>query len=192
MPSPPSLIASVSGIRGIVGETLTAELALAFARALGTYAGGQPVAISRDSRPSGEMLYEAVAAGLMSTGSDVYFLSINPTPTVGVGVRRLEAAGGVQITASHNPSEYNGLKLFNRHGAVLSAAEGAEVLRIFHGGQFRTADWRAMGKVRTAMVDPMREHIQQVLAQVDHNAISKRRFRVLIDANHGAGGPLAL
>lgn len=192
MTSPPSLIASVSGVRGIVGETLTVETALAFARAFGTYVGGQPVAISRDSRPSGEMLYEAVAGGLMSTGSDIYFLSINPTPTVGLAVRRLEAAGGAQITASHNPSEYNGLKLFSRHGTVLSAVEGEQVLRIFRAGQFRTADWRGVGKVRTPTADPMREHIQQVLAQVDHTAISKRRFRVLLDANHGAGGPLAL
>src|SRR4051812_21261670 len=93
------LIVSVSGVRGIVGDSLTADVALDFARALGTYLEGKPVVLGRDSRPSGPMLAAAAGAGLMSAGCDVYDLGICPTPTVGVAVRQLGAAGGIQVSA---------------------------------------------------------------------------------------------
>src|SRR5919197_1539474 len=97
------LIVSVSGIRGILGEGMTPEAAAAFAAALGTHAGGGAIVISRDSRPSGVLLRHAVVAGLLSTGCTFQDLDIMPTPTVGFAIRRLGAAGGIQITASHNP-----------------------------------------------------------------------------------------
>lgn len=192
MSNPPNLIVSVSGVRGIVGRELTASVAMRFAQAWGSYLKGGTVAVSRDSRPSGEMLYEAVAAGLMSVGCNVYFLSINPTPTVGFITRRLEAAGAVQITASHNPAEYNGLKLFGSNGAVLPTMEGERVLQAYQRETYPLAEWHNTGRTQTVMFDPSREHIRQVLAQLDCDAIVKRHFRILVDANHGAGGPLAL
>ena len=107
------LIVSVSGIRGIVGAGLPRPTAaLAFAQALGTYLGGGRIVLSRDSRPSGAMLRHAVVAGLTACGCEVHDLGIAPTPTVGLAVRKLEAAGAIQITASHNPAPWNGLKLF--------------------------------------------------------------------------------
>src|SRR6516225_7230532 len=121
------LIVSVSGIRGIVGQTLTPAAALAFASALGAHTGGGAVVVSRDGRPSGVMLRHAVLAGLTAAGCDVHDLDVSPTPTVGLAVRTLQAAGGVQITASHNPAEWNGLKLFDAEGRVLPAAEGKQV-----------------------------------------------------------------
>jgi phosphomannomutase len=138
------------------------------------------------------MFYEAAAAGLMSVGCGVYFLSINPTPTVGLITRKIQAAGAVQITASHNPAEYNGLKLFADNGAILGAEEGRNVLRLYQDGTARLKQWHDVGKAQTVMLDPSREHTREIMAHVDCNAIAKRRFRILVDANHGAGGPLAL
>jgi phosphomannomutase len=188
----PNLIVSVSGVRGVVGQSLTPEVATAFAGALGTYLTGRPVVLSRDSRPSGEMLRHAVAAGLMSTGSQVYDLGIAPTPTCGLAIRQMHAAGGVQITASHNPAPYNGLKLFGPQGMVLTAAEGEQVVNLFPHGPFRRAAWHEVGASRPPASDPFRYHLNRVLEQVDARPLRQRGFRVFVDANHGAGGPLAL
>src|SRR5437879_2290550 len=118
------LIVSVSGIRGIVGQGLTAETALAFASALGTHLDGGRIVLSRDGRASGGMLRHAVLAGLLEAGCEVRDLGVAPTPTVGLAVRQLKAGGAIQITASHNPPEWNGLKLFDSRGRILSAFEG--------------------------------------------------------------------
>src|SRR5207253_9117037 len=120
----PNLIVSVSGIRGIIGQALTPEAATAFAAALGTFTQGGRIVLSRDGRPSGAMLRHAVLAGLLGAGCEVQDLGVTPTPTCGLAVRRLQAAGGIQITASHNPAEWNGLKLFCPEGRVLPAARG--------------------------------------------------------------------
>src|SRR6266851_6274769 len=95
-----NLIVSVSGIRGIIGEGLTPKAALAFASAYGAYVNGGRVVLSRDGRPSGLMLRNAILAGLTATGCEVHDLQVAPTPTVGLAVRTLSAAGGIQITAS--------------------------------------------------------------------------------------------
>src|SRR5215831_6825631 len=142
-----SLIVSVSGIRGIVGESLTPAAALAFASALGAHTGGGKVVVSRDGRPSGAMLRHAVLAGLSAAGCAVHDLGVAPTPTVGLAVRHLQAAGGIQITASHNPAPWNGLKLFGPDGRVLSAAEGRKVQERFERGSGRSAAWDALGAV---------------------------------------------
>src|SRR5262249_40641936 len=112
------LIVSVSGIRGIVGTGLTAETALAFASALGTHLGGGRVVVGGDGRPSGALWRHAVLAGLLEAGCDVKEVGVAATPTVGLAVRKLEAKGGIQITASHNPAPWNGLKLFGSDGRV--------------------------------------------------------------------------
>lgn len=184
-----TLIVSVSGIRGIVGHGLSAEKALAFASALGGHLRGGTVALSRDGRPSGAMLRHAVLAGLLQTGCAVHDLGIVPTPTCGLAIRRLGAQGGVQITASHNPAEWNGLKLFSARGAVLTAAEGKVIKELFDAGATSTADWDRLGTVRpcTAAND---WHRDRVLELVDAAGIRQRGFSVFLDANGGAGGPL--
>jgi len=185
------LIVSVSGIRGIVGQGLTPEAALAFAAALGTYVNGQRVVLSRDGRPSGAVMRHAVLAGLLAAGCDVEDLNIAPTPTCGLAVRRIQAAGGIQITASHNPAPWNGLKLFGPDGAVLNAAEGRKIQALFDAGAFRNAPWDGLGSVV-----PWRQvedcHREQVLELVDVPRIRSRHFRVLLDANGGAGGMLGV
>lgn len=183
------LIVSVSGIRGIVGEGLTPEVALRFASALGTSLGGGRVVLSRDSRPSGAMLRHAVLAGLTATGCEVHDLGIAPTPTVGLAIRNLKAAGGVQISASHNPSPWNGLKLFGGDGAVLSPSAGAAIKSVYEQGKFSYAKWNGDGALaECASAEDW--HRETVLALVDVAAIRKCGFRVLLDANAGAGGRL--
>src|SRR5947209_15661671 len=141
------LIVSVSGIRGIVGRGLTPAAALSFAQALASTVAGKPVVVCRDGRPSGAMLRHAVVAGLQADGCTVYDLGIQPTPTCGLAVRRLQAAGGIQITASHNPAPWNGLKLFGSDGAVLTAAAGKRIQTIFESRKFRSASWDGLGNI---------------------------------------------
>jgi phosphomannomutase len=189
MTQDPGLIVSVSGIRGILGKGLTPEAALAFAAALGTYVQSGSVVLSRDGRPSGVLLRHAVLAGLLSAGCDVHDLGVAPTPTFGLAVRRLQAAGGVQITASHNPAEWNGLKLFGPEGMVLTAAEGQHIKSLFDAQTFRRVAWNELGTV-TERRHAEDWHRDRVLELVDVPRIRAGRLRAFLDANGGAGGPL--
>jgi phosphomannomutase len=184
------LIVSVSGIRGIVGQGLTPEAALAFAAALGTATGGGRIVLSRDGRPSGAMLRHAVLAGLLGAGCEVQDLGAAPTPTCGLAVRRLQAAGGIQITASHNPAEWNGLKLFGPEGRVLPAAEGHKIKERFESGAFRHVPWQELGTLAECRQAPD-WHRDRVLELVDVPRIRARQLKTFVDANGGAGGPLA-
>src|SRR5439155_17973804 len=103
------LIVSVSGIRGIVGQGLTTEATLAFAAALGTQMQGGRIVLSRDGRPSGTMLRHAVLAGLLGAGCEVQDICVAATPTFGLAIRRVQADGGIQSTASHNPGQWHGV-----------------------------------------------------------------------------------
>jgi phosphomannomutase len=137
------------------------------------------------------MLKHAVLAGLFSAGCHADDIGICPTPTVGIAVRNLGAAGGIQITASHNPSPWNGLKLFGPDGAVLSADRGKQVQQLFESGQFTLAKWDGIGTLR---VPPsvLEDHARLVLDQVSVAAVAAKRFRVVLDGNGGAGGPLGV
>jgi phosphomannomutase len=183
------LIVSVSGIRGIVGESLSPQVALAFASALGVHVDGGSVVVSRDGRPSGTMLRHAVLAGLAASGCEIRDLGVAPTPTVGLAVRTLQATGGIQITASHNPAPWNGLKLFGPTGQVLSAKVGQRVRELFDNGTRRAAPYQELGSVR-----PYRQaeevHGDLVLQLIDGPRIRSGRFKALLDGNGGAGGPL--
>ena len=107
------LLKSISGIRGIVGRTFTAAEVLKFSSAFGNYCKGGKVVLGRDTRKSGEVFRGTVLSGLLCTGCEVIDLGICPTPTVGIAVKGSKAKGGIMITASHNPAEWNGLKYFN-------------------------------------------------------------------------------
>jgi phosphomannomutase len=183
------LIVSVSGIRGVIGEGLTPEPALRFAAALGTSLKGGRVVLARDSRPSGLVVRHAVLAGLMGTGCEVFDLGIAPTPTVGLAVRRLNAAGAIQITASHNPAPWNGMKLFGADGAVLSPQAGRAIQAAYQDGIFTYSRWDGLGSIVDCR-DAETWHRERVLELVDVAAIRARGFRVLLDSNAGAGGPL--
>ena len=194
------LIISVSGMRGIIGENLTASIAVEYGSAFGTYLknrlqrdaqhaahGTISVCIGMDSRPSGEMLKSAVAAGLCAAGIDVIDLGIVTTPCVGVMVRELAAAGGVVITASHNPIAYNGIKLLLDNGVAPPAPEAEKIKRCFLEKNLALADSTHCGRVTYSdKTDAM--HIDKVLAIVDKDAIAAKEFRVVLDSVNGAGG----
>ncbi len=137
------------------------------------------------------MLRHAVLAGLTAAGCDVHDLGVAPTPTVGLAVRQLHAAGGIQITASHNPAPWNGLKLFGPDGRVLSAAEGRKVQALFESGAGRRVPWDDLGTVRD---EHQAEdwHRDRILQLVDGPRIRAAGLRAFLDANGGAGGPLGL
>jgi phosphomannomutase len=187
MPKP--VMISVSGIRGIVGDGLTPELLVRYAAAAGTFYGPGKVMVGRDSRVTGEMVRGAVFSALMSVGCDPVDLGIVPTPTVQLATERHGAAGGIVITASHNPAEWNALKLLDRTGMFLDEEQGLEIKRIAEAGAFGYQPWDRVGRA-TSRADAVREHIDAVLAIpfIDVGLIRKRKFKVAFDSVNGAGG----
>lgn len=177
----------VSGIRGVVGEFLTPQLACAFAQAFGTYVGQGRVVVGRDTRLSGPMLQHSVACGLLAAGCQVIDVGVLPTPTIQIYVASIGASGGIAITASHNPSEYNALKLFGPSGLIFNNYERSELLDLFHQSEFRQAVNEDIGSVVCEYETPKRRHLDRVLRHVDVGRIRARRFAVALDAVNGAG-----
>ena len=187
MPSDaPQPIISVSGLRGIVGQSLTPDLASRYVAAFAKLAPAGPIVLSHDGRTTAPMLTDAVRATLVACGRDVLESGATATPTVGVLVRAEQAAGAVQISASHNPPEYNGIKLFGPEGRVIDAEAGGKVREAYLAGEAAWVSYDELGTCRT-IDDPHAEHLKRVLATVDFERIQKRKFRVLLDSNHGAG-----
>jgi phosphomannomutase len=184
-------IISVSGLRGIIGDQLTPMVAMRYVAALAANLGSGEVVVGRDGRSSGEMILQAVASTLLGHGMTVIDLGVAATPTVGVAVRRYGATAGIQISASHNPRQYNGLKLFGGSGRVLSRAPGERVLAGYQEGRNRWQGIDHIGK-QTTVADPHAHHLDLVLATVDCDLIRSKRFRVVLDSNHGAGSLLGL
>jgi phosphomannomutase len=186
---PAELIISVSGLRGVVGESLTPAVAARYATAFAEELGPGPVAIGRDGRPSGAEYARLLSAVFQQRlGRQVIELGVAATPTVGVAVRQFSAAGGIQISASHNPAEYNGLKLFSPEGRVVPAAMGARVLARYLA--LPTDSHPPLGLTADSPVDAAAAHLDLVERICDVDRIRSRRFRVVLDANHGAGGIL--
>jgi phosphomannomutase len=190
------LMVSVSGVRGRVGDGLTPEVIATFAAAFGAYARsrgpGSTVVLGRDSRVSGPMFARAVTAALQSVGCDVVDVGIAPTPTVQLAVEDLQAAGGLAVTASHNPIEWNALKFIGPSGMFLDGAEGAE-MRAFLDGDIPRATWEGLGGVTTDEA-AVERHLQRIFAIpfLDLEKIRARKFHVALDCVRGAGGPIFL
>ncbi len=182
-------IISVSGLRGIVGETLTPEVAMRYVAAFAATAPPGEMLVGRDSRPSGQMLSLAIHAALQAVGRTTIDAGIIATPTAGVLLRHYKAAGAIQITASHNPLPYNGLKLFSAEGRVIPAGPGREVLDQYRTGSPTWLPHDRLGLGRCCE-DTTTSQLSAVLATVDAPRIRQRRFRVLLDSNHGAGSIL--
>jgi phosphomannomutase len=183
---------SVSGIRGVIGDFLTPNLACAFAQAFGTYVGPGPVVIGRDTRSSGEMIEHAVTCGLLAAGCEVVKVGIAPTPTIQVHVSEIRARGGIAVTASHNPPEYNALKLFNREGLFFNHYERTELLDLYHQSEFRQATNDEIRRVVTDTDSAPRRHIARVLSHVNAERIRARKFRVALDGVNGAGSVMSV
>lgn len=178
----------VSGIRGIVGETMTPQLALDASCALAAYLKKPgPVVVGRDSRPSGRMIAAAVTAGLTASGRDVLDIGVVSTPAIGLRVRELKAAGGIMITASHNPGVWNGIKYITPAGHAPAAEEATAILDVLKQKAFRFVDFSSLGHV-TRDDATNEHHVATVLKAVNGDAIHAKRFRVVLDSVNGAGG----
>ena len=184
----PTRILSISGLRGIVADGLEPEYLSRFARAVGRLAHGGTVVISRDGRTSGLMVREAVLAGLAAEGCRVLDAAIASTPTCGLLVRKLGAAAGLQITASHNPAQWNGLKPFDAAGRVFNAHVGAELIAEIDSLENEPAG--VTGGVAEPIEDPGADHRDAVLGVVDGDLIRGHCLKVVLDCNHGSGAVL--
>jgi phosphomannomutase len=182
----PTLKISISGVRGVVGDSLTPALLTRFAQAFGTDVGPGRIVVGRDTRPSGEMVRRAVLAGLLSTGQRTIDLGIVPVPTVQFMVRRLGAQGGIAITASHNPPEWNALKFVGADGLFLSAGRGRELLDIYHQGEYAKVGGAQMRPVET-LAGAADLHAEAILKALGRLRPASRRLRVVLDACNGAG-----
>lgn len=182
-------IISVSGLRGIVGETLTADVASRYVQAFASIAPPGTILVGQDGRPSGQMLSQAVHGALRAVGRTTLDAGIAATPTVGVLLRHHNAAGGIQITASHNPLPYNGLKLFSAEGRVIPVGPGREVLNRYRTGKGTSLSPGPSG-VERHCDDTTTAHLSAVLATIDPERVRRCRFSVVLDSNHGAGSVL--
>lgn len=182
----PTLKISISGVRGVIGQSLTPKLLTRFAEAFGTHTGSGTIVIGRDPRTSGEMVKHAVIAGLLSTGSRVIDIGVCPVPTVQLQVRHRRAQGGIAITASHNPAEWNALKFIGSSGLFLDAGQARELLDIYHQGEYTKvggAELRTVEKVEGATD----LHIKSILEVLGPLPQTPRKLRVVIDSCNGAG-----
>lgn len=181
-----SLKVGVSGVRGVVGESFTPQLAAAFAQAFGTFVGRGPVIVGRDTRPSGPMLEHAVIAGLQSVGCTPVLLGVVPTPTLLLATKESSARGGIAITASHNAAEWNALKFVDRKGLFLDEIRAGELFDIYHQGDFPLVPESELPGA-TLINDAFQRHAVRVAAYVDVAAIRVRHFKVVVDCVNGVG-----
>ncbi|MGH9882647.1 MAG: phosphoglucosamine mutase, partial [Pyrinomonadaceae bacterium] len=175
----------ITGVRGIVGETFTPELAVGFAQAFGTYLDGGRVLVCRDTRPSGPMIRSAVLAGLLSAGCEVVDLGVCPTPSMQLAVKGLKADGGIAITAGHNPWQWNALKFVRGDGLYLNSTQAEELLDIFHQGEFAKATWETIRQA-VEYANPIGKHIEVLQQIFAVDAIRARRLVVAVDCCNGA------
>jgi phosphomannomutase len=185
-----SLKISISGIRGIVGDSLTPQLAGALAQSFATYLGAGPVMVGRDARPSGAMIKPAVISGLLASGCQPVDVGICPIPSFLLLTKESKAAGGIAVTASHNPKEWNGLKFISRDGLYLTPHQMEEFLDIYHQGEFSFVQPERYKTLRTES-RPTEPHLKKLLAHFDVSLIRRKKFKVAIDCGNGAGAILA-
>lgn len=194
-----TLIKSISGIRGTIGGTIGDNLTpidiVKFAAAYGTFLKKNSkksqlkVVIGRDARISGEMVQQLVQYTLVGLGIDIIDLGLSTTPTVEVAVPMEKADGGIILTASHNPKQWNALKLLNNKGEFLNAAEGEIILKIAESDAFEFEEVDHLGKVEV-IADYMDKHIHRVLQMplVDVDKVKQRNFKVVVDGVNSTGG----
>jgi phosphomannomutase len=175
-----SLKIGISGVRGVVGETFTPELAVAFAQAFGTYLDSGRILVCRDTRTSGAMVHAAVLSGLLAAGCEVVDLDICPTPSLQLAVSWLEAEGGISITAGHNPEPWNALKFIRKDGLYLNATQADELLDIYHQAEFAKATWRDI-PVSVERNDAIAHHLDTLTRAFDVETIRRRRLTVAVD-----------
>jgi phosphomannomutase len=183
-----TLMVSISGIRGIVGDGLDPNVIVKYTSAYADLIGKGKIIVGRDARISGEMVNSIVTGTLLAKGFDVIDIGICPTPTVQYTVKTLSAQGGIAISASHNPNEWNALKLLNSTGQFMSPEENKKMLKILDNQGNTFNDWQTLGK-RKVFEEGLKNHVEAVLnlKYINKKQIAKRKFKVLADCINGAG-----
>ncbi len=175
-----------SGIRGLVNVDLTLGLAVKVGLAVGTFIGAEKVFVARDTRVSGIMLENAVVSGLMACGAEVQRLGVLPTPVLAYLTRSVGADAGLMITASHNPPQYNGIKVFDSEGLAYDEEKQSQIESIIKEEKFDLADWRNLGKEVIGEIDS-----QVYLEMMQENVQLKRKWKIVIDPGCGATSLIA-
>jgi len=182
----------ISGVRGIIGESMTPKLVLDFAAAFGTFVGGRTVLLGRDTRISSPLLRSACLAALTSTGCDVVDLGVCPTPILQFLIRfwsrRIRARGGISVTAGHNDIAWNALAFIGPGGAALNTFQGQEVLDIYHLGKFRKASVDGLGKVKDGS-EAIGRYFSALARFCGAGEIRRARLKAVVDAVNGAASP---
>ncbi|MGD2295059.1 MAG: phosphoglucosamine mutase [Candidatus Aminicenantes bacterium] len=176
----------ISGVRGIVGDTITPELVMDFACAFGTFLRTGKVLVGRDTRISGPMLHSAAISALLSTGCDVIDLGICPAPILQYLVKKKRTRGAVSISAGHNDAEWNALTFIDAEGTYLNEFQGEEILDLYHLEKFRKASAEKLGML-TVSQDHFQTYFKALRNFLDVDKIKKTRFKVVIDACNGGG-----
>ena len=181
-----SLKIGISGVRGIVGDSLTPQLASCFTQAFGTYIGSGKVIVGQDARTSGTMIKNAVFSGLLSVGCQPVDIGICPIPSTMVLAKENPYIGAVVVTASHNPPEWNGLKFINGKGLFLNLSQVQEFLDIYHQGEF---SWVSADRYKMPITEsnPTDSHLQKLMDYLDIDSIKKNNYSIVADCSQGAG-----
>lgn len=184
----PTLISGISGVRGIINDGFDPDVVTRYTIAFGRMVGGGKIVIAQDTRPSGKMFKDIVESVLQSVGCDVIDCGICPTPTAQLLVEKYDANGGIIVTASHNPIEWNALKFVGRGGLFLDTDQHAELMRYLAKPVEKLDKWEAVGDVKRQH-DAIQQHIDDVLNLdlVDAMTVKKRHPKVVVDAINGAG-----
>jgi phosphomannomutase len=184
----PTLMVSISGIRGIVGDGLDPKVLEKYTSAYADFIGKGTIVIGRDARITGEMVKSIVTGTLLAKGFNVIDIGICPTPTVQYTVKTLGAQGGIAISASHNPNEWNALKLLNSTGQFMTPEENVKMLSILNSSESKFVPWNKLGEL-TLFEEGLKRHLNDAMhiKYVNIDQIRKRKFKVVADCVNGAG-----
>ncbi|NWF87702.1 phosphoglucosamine mutase [Candidatus Bathyarchaeota archaeon] len=182
----PRRLFGTNGIRGVANKELTSEMAITIGSAVGTFFKNGTLIVGHDARTSSPMLAKAVIAGLNATGCDVLFVGMSPTPALQYAVKNHKPDGAVIITASHNPPEYNGIKVIWNDGIELSREQEIAVENIFFDGKMRYAEWDNIGTTRD-LPGVIEDYTEAIKKHVNTEMIAKKHYRIVIDAANSVG-----
>lgn len=180
---------SISGVRGVVGDSLTPQLLASFAQAFGSYLGRGKVIVGQDARISGTMVKNAIYSGILSVGCQPVNVGICPIPSILILTKERRAIGGIAVTASHNPKDWNGLKFINGKGLFLNHSQIEEFLDIYHQGDFSLVKVEKY-KSLLSEKDPTDLHLKKLLNYLNVDLIRRKKFKVAADCCNGAGAVL--
>lgn len=181
-----STMFGTNGVRGIINKDLTVELILRLSRAAGSFLGPGLVAIAKDSRMGGEMFSQLVTSGLISTGCSVVNLGFAPTPTLQYMIPKLGCIAGVMVTASHNPPQFNGIKVIGSNGIEISRESEKQIESLYNSNKFKIADWDKIGHV-TQYDSSIDVYLEGIKSHVDVEKIKNRKLKVIVDCANSVG-----